>query len=114
MAQEQVELEKIGKEACKQEEHEREQRDVHREEDTERSFNKDSGQEIIKETPNDFKDEKDFENERKSEGNEKVQDTRENEKILEGAPCQKKEDLKNQDCKFETIKILCEQGESET
>ncbi|CAB4296294.1 unnamed protein product [Prunus armeniaca] len=113
MAQEQVEFEKIGKEACKQEEHEREQRDVHGEEDTERSFNKDSGQEIIKETPNDFKDEEDFENERKSEGNEKVQDTRENEKILEGAPCQKKEDLKNQDCKFETIKILCEQGESE-
>ncbi|KAM5564934.1 auxilin-like protein 1 [Rosa sericea] len=92
VAQEWVENEKIDREACMLEENETEQTYAQSEEDSDRSLNEDNKEEII-ETVNDLYDKEDFEKrlkyDSKSEGNEKLQDTRPNEKILEEATCHK-------------------------
>ncbi|KAK9947052.1 hypothetical protein M0R45_012489 [Rubus argutus] len=110
VAQERVENEKIDREACMQEENEREQKDGHMAEDTERSLNKDSRQEII-ETVNDFNDEDDFakrlKDDSESEGNEKVQDTRANEKLQkDGHMAEDTERSLNKDSRQEIIETV--------
>ncbi|KAM2995053.1 hypothetical protein FF2_042063 [Malus domestica] len=105
MSQEWVGYGKIGNEAYKQEEDEREQKHVHREEDTERWFNKDNRQNIIEETLKDSNDEEYVEkrNESKSEGHEKLDDTRETEMIPEGAASQEIECEKRQQESFPCV-----------
>ncbi|KAB2619593.1 auxilin-like protein 1 [Pyrus ussuriensis x Pyrus communis] len=105
MPQECVEYQKIGAEAYKQEELEKEQKDVHREEDTERRLNKDSRQDITEDSLNDTNGEQYFENrnESKSEGHEKLGDTTANEMILEGAACEEIECEKRQKESFQCV-----------
>ncbi|XP_050157369.1 auxilin-like protein 1 isoform X6 [Malus sylvestris] len=105
MSQEWVGYEKIGNEVYKQEEDEREQKHVHREEDTVRWFNKDNRQNIIEETFKDSNDEEYVEkrNESKSEGHEKLDDTRETEMIPEGAASQEIECEKRQQESFPCV-----------
>ncbi|XP_048444342.1 LOW QUALITY PROTEIN: auxilin-like protein 1 [Pyrus x bretschneideri] len=105
MSQEWVDYEKIGDEAYKQEEDEREQKHVHRGEDTERWFNKDNRQNIIEETLKDSNDEEYVEkrNESKSEGHEKLDDLREPEMIPEGAASQEIECEKRQQESFPCV-----------
>ncbi|KAB2628126.1 auxilin-like protein 1 [Pyrus ussuriensis x Pyrus communis] len=117
MPQECVEYQKIGDEAYKQEELEKEQKDVHREEDTERRLNKDSRQDITEDSLNDTNGEQYFENrnESKSEGHEKLGDTTANEMILEGAACEEIECEKRQKESFQRVddgrmEILIDQG----
>ncbi|TQD88780.1 hypothetical protein C1H46_025669 [Malus baccata] len=105
MSQEWVGYEKIGNEVYKQEEDERQQKHVHREEDTVRWFNKDNRQNIIEETFKDSNDEEYVEkrNESKSEGHEKLDDTRETEMIPEGAAGQEIECEKRQQESFPCV-----------
>ncbi|KAM1021489.1 hypothetical protein ACFX2J_042386 [Malus domestica] len=105
MSQERVGYEKIGNEVYKQEEDEREQKHVHREEDTVRWFNKDNRQNIIEETFKDSNDEEYVEkrNESKSKGHEKLDDTRETEMIPEGAASQEIECEKRQQERFPRV-----------
>ncbi|KAL6207453.1 hypothetical protein ACLB2K_018411 [Fragaria x ananassa] len=92
VTQEWDENEKIDKEGCVLEENEREQPYARSEEDSDSTLNEHKKEEII-ESVNGFCDKEDFEkrleDDRISEGNEKLQDTRPNEKILEEATCQK-------------------------
>ncbi|TQD81948.1 hypothetical protein C1H46_032495 [Malus baccata] len=105
MPQECVNYQKISDEAYKQEELEKEQKDVHREEDTERRLNKDSRQDITEDSLNDTNDEECFENrnESKSEGHETLGDTTVNEMILEGAGCEEIECEKRQKESFQHV-----------
>ncbi|KAL6216166.1 hypothetical protein ACLB2K_009392 [Fragaria x ananassa] len=92
VTQEWDENEKIDKEGCVLEENEREQPYAQSEEDSDSTLNEHKKEEII-ESVNGFYDKEDFEkrleDDRISEGNEKLQDTRPNEKILEEVTCQK-------------------------
>nr|XP_011459546.1 PREDICTED: auxilin-like protein 1 isoform X2 [Fragaria vesca subsp. vesca] len=92
VTQEWDENEKIDKDGCVLEENEREQPYAQSEEDSDSTLNEHKKEEII-ESVNGFYDKEDFEkrleDDRISEGNEKLQDTRPNEKILEEAACQK-------------------------
>ncbi|KAL6215867.1 hypothetical protein ACLB2K_015293 [Fragaria x ananassa] len=116
VTQEWDENEKIDKEGCVLEENEREQPYAQSEEDSDSTLNKHKQEDII-ESVNGFYDKEDFEKrleeDRISEGKEKLQDTRPNEKILEEATCQECENRQEEGFEFiEAGRMQIEMDES--